>query len=78
MRDSLGINSEPPSSALPPILVNKLFDDPSVFQPANLLREERRQKCLAPADVPEICVLDPDGDILRVLRRETWRKGGAG
>jgi uridine phosphorylase len=25
---------------------------------------------LAPASIPEICVLDPDGDILRVLRRE--------
>jgi D-proline reductase (dithiol) PrdB len=35
-----------------------------------LLREARRQKHLALADIPEICVLDPDGRILRVLRRE--------
>lgn len=58
------------SSGLPPILANKHFAAPSVFEPANLLREARRQKGLACADVPEICVLDPDGDILRVLRRE--------
>jgi uridine phosphorylase len=35
-----------------------------------LLREARRQKSIPEAAVPEICVLDPDGDILRVLRRE--------
>src|SRR5439155_8528808 len=29
----------------------------------------RRQKGLAPQDVPEVCLLDPDGDILRALRR---------
>ena len=58
------------SASLPPILTNKAFAEPSVFQPANLLREARRQKRLAPAEIPDICVLDPDGDILRVLRRE--------
>jgi uridine phosphorylase len=55
---------------LTPILANKDFAAPSVFEPANLLREARRQKALGSADVPEVCVLDPDGDILRVLRRE--------
>ena len=54
----------------PPILADKEFAAPSVFEPANLLREARRQKGLIEADVPEICVLDPDGDILRLLRRE--------
>ena len=54
----------------PPILRNKDYGAPSVFEPANLLREARRQKGLADADVPPVCMLDPDGDILRALRRE--------
>jgi len=41
------------------------YQAPSVFEPANLLREARRQKGLAEAAVPEICLLDPDGDIVR-------------
>jgi uridine phosphorylase len=52
-----------------PILAGKDYGAASVFEPENLLREARRQKGLAPAEVPEICVLDPDGDILRALRR---------
>jgi uridine phosphorylase len=40
---------------------------PSVFQPENLLREARRQKNIPDGTVPEICVLDPDGDIVRTL-----------
>jgi uridine phosphorylase len=52
-----------------PILCGKDYDAPSVFQPANLLREARRQKGLIRAAVPDVCVLDPDGDILRALRR---------
>jgi uridine phosphorylase len=40
-----------------------------VFKPAALLREARRQKGLATVDVPPICILDPDGDIVRRLRR---------
>ena len=56
-----------PSS--PPILDHKDADAPSVFAPAALLREARRQKGLAAADVPAICILDPDGDILRRLKR---------
>jgi uridine phosphorylase len=53
----------------PPILAGKEYAAASVFEPANLLREARRQKNLAPAEIPEICLLDPDGDILRALRR---------
>jgi uridine phosphorylase len=64
------MSSKPPSPGIPPILAGKGFADPSVFEPVNLLREARRQKGLAEADIPDICVLDPDGDILRVLRRE--------
>lgn len=52
-----------------PILENKRPDAPSVFAPAALLREARRQKNLAVADVPRICILDPDGDILRWLNQ---------
>ena len=51
------------------ILDNKNPASPSVFQPAALLREARRQKGLAAEPVPGICVLDPDGDILRRLRK---------
>jgi len=51
-----------------PILDNKHPSAPSVFQPRALLREARRQKRLAAADVPAVCVLDPDGDIVRRLR----------
>lgn len=46
-----------------PILNNKLHDKPSVFQPENLLREARRQKGITGLRIPEICILDPDGDI---------------
>jgi purine-nucleoside phosphorylase len=52
----------------PPILRRKNHLAPSVFTPESLLREARRQKAIAPAAVPEICLLDPDGDILRHLR----------
>ncbi len=52
---------------LPPILAGKDYAAPSVFEPENLLREARRQKNLPNAAVPEICVLDPDGDIVRML-----------
>lgn len=51
----------------PPIISNKHYAEPSVFTAENLLREARRQKSLTPARVPRICVLDPDGDILRSL-----------
>src|SRR3954469_15194233 len=53
---------------IPPILANKSPETPSVFLPAALLREARRQKQLNTADVPAVCILDPDGDILRRLK----------
>jgi uridine phosphorylase len=52
----------------PPVLDNKNPSSPSVFWPAALLRAARRQKGLAAVDVPSICILDPDGDIVRRLR----------
>jgi hypothetical protein len=51
----------------PPILLNKNYGAPSIFQPENLLREARRQKHLPDVSVPEVCLLDPDGDIVHYL-----------
>ncbi len=53
----------------PPILADKVYGAPSEFLPENLLREARRQKQLPEARMPEVCVLDPDGDIVHHLRR---------
>jgi uridine phosphorylase len=55
---------------IPPILLHKDMAAGSLFTPSALLREARRQKGLAGADVPPICILDPDGDIVRRLRRD--------
>jgi len=51
-----------------PLLDNKNPSAKSVFAPAALLREARRQKGLTAASIPSICVLDPDGDIVRRLK----------
>lgn len=53
---------------MPSILEKKNTAAPSVFLPAALLREARRQKGLPAGDVPAICILDPDGDMVRWLR----------
>jgi hypothetical protein len=39
-----------------------------------LLREARRQKGLATIDVPPVCILDPDGDIVRRLKDSSQAK----
>lgn len=57
-----------------PILENKDPDSPSVFEPAALLREARRQKGLQAANVPPVCILDPDGDIVRRLKNSGQAK----
>ena len=54
-------------SSFPPLLSHKHYDAPSVFTPQNLLREARRQKGLAFGQVPSVCVLDPDGDLVDYL-----------
>ena len=53
--------------------------EPSVFQPGSLLREARRQRCRVEEPVPDVCLLDPDGDVVRWLqqtgrgrRSESW------
>lgn len=50
-----------------PLFETKRHDEPSVFTPESLVREARRQKALPERSVPDICVLDPDGDIVRHL-----------
>jgi uridine phosphorylase len=51
-----------------PILNRKKYSAPSVFSVENLLREARRQKGLEDGQVPAICVLDPDGDLVEYLQ----------
>jgi len=64
--------------SLPPILSDKHHETPSAFTPESLLREARRQKGAAAVAVPKVCLLDPDGDIVRRLRAEgrAWRHEG--
>jgi uridine phosphorylase len=59
------MDAEPPT----PLLGAKALDEPSVFLPENLLREGRRQRDRPDEAVPDICLLDPDGDIVRYLTR---------
>jgi uridine phosphorylase len=61
MTDSSESNSSP-------LLEAKEFDEQSVFTPEALLDNARRQKDLSERPVPDICILDPDGDIVRRLR----------
>src|ERR1700759_3909894 len=61
----------------PPILAGKDFAAPSVFEPENLLREARRQKNLLGSAIPEICLLDPDGDIVRALAKSARSRRSA-
>jgi uridine phosphorylase len=60
--------AEIPSKTMPPILAHKHHDAPSAFTPENLLREARRQKAVPAGKVPDVCILDPDGDIVRHLK----------
>jgi hypothetical protein len=55
--------------ATPPILDNKRAASKSLFTPAALQREARRQKGLADVPVPSVCIFDPDGDLARRLRQ---------
>ncbi|HEB89202.1 MAG TPA: uridine phosphorylase, partial [Deltaproteobacteria bacterium] len=59
-----------PERDLPPILREKDHRAPSAFTPESLLREARRQKAADFRPVPEVCILDPDGDIVRRLKSE--------
>ncbi|MBE0454379.1 MAG: nucleoside phosphorylase [Roseovarius sp.] len=55
------------TGAPPPLLRDKDHGAPSAFTPESLLREAQRQKGAECVTVPEICLLDPDGDIVRRL-----------
>ena len=57
-----------PSHDTTPLLQDKAYNESSVFRPENLLREARRQNEVEEGTVPEVCLLDPDGDIVRRLR----------
>jgi uridine phosphorylase len=61
-----------------PILDKKDHSAASVFEPKALLREARRQKGLVTENVPALCILDPDGDIVRRLRRSGDSKPATG
>ena len=54
-------------ASLAPILRGKDPAAPSVFTPESLLREARRQKRLPVGAIPNVCILDPDGDMVRHL-----------
>lgn len=56
------------TSGQPPLFRAKDHDQPSVFKVENLIREARRQRRLQIVDVPDVCLLDPDGDTVRHLR----------
>jgi purine-nucleoside phosphorylase len=63
------VNSAERNSTEWPIVNGKDHAAPSVFRPEALLREARRQKGMPLVAVPEVCVLDPDGDVVRRLRK---------
>lgn len=60
--------ARPHADASIPLLARTDYEAPSMFDPANMLREARRQKKLGAGTVPEICVLDPDGDVVDYVR----------
>lgn len=57
-----------------PLLDAKDHGAVSLFKPENLLREARRQRDLPLAAVPSVCLLDPDGDIVRHLASGPGRR----
>ncbi len=58
-----------PEDSASPLLAAKAYEEASVFVAEKLLREARRQRNLPELDVPEVCVLDPDGDMVEWLVR---------
>jgi uridine phosphorylase len=67
MTDSPRQRTSPDEPSGSPLFAAKQYGDPSVFTPEPLLAEARRQKDLPDGDVPNVCVLDPDGDLVRHL-----------
>ncbi len=65
--------------AATPILEGKDATASTEFAPLTVLREAKRQRHLPGLHVPPVCLLDPDGDIVRWLKRtgkgtrsDTW------
>ncbi|WP_341989877.1 nucleoside phosphorylase [Azorhizobium sp. AG788] len=58
------------SARVLPLLDRADHRAPSVFRPENMLREARRQKGLSAGNVPRICILDPDGDMVDFVRAQ--------
>jgi uridine phosphorylase len=58
------------AAGVPPVAEARDWRAPSVFRPESLLREARRQKGLQAALVPPVCVLDPDGDLVRYVEAQ--------
>lgn len=56
------------SLLMPPLFDNKNPAASSVFMASALLREARRQKGLPSVNTPSVCILDPDGDMVRSLK----------
>lgn len=54
---------------MPGLSEDKHYEEASVFLPENLLREARRQKKIEACSVPQVIVLDPDGDMVRYLKK---------
>jgi uridine phosphorylase len=52
-------------------LRDKAYDQPSTFTAENLLREARRQNDIPEGPVPAVCILDPDGDMVRTLQAQS-------
>jgi len=50
-----------------PILREKYYHAPSIFMPEKMLHKARCQKGLLECQVPDVCVLDPDGDLVDYL-----------
>ena len=50
-----------------PILAHKYYRTPSAFTQESLLRKARRQKQITGTGISPICILDPDGDMVRHL-----------
>jgi hypothetical protein len=50
-------------------VTGKEHASPSVLEPEALLREARRQKGMPIVDGPRVRVLDPNGDVVRHLKR---------
>jgi uridine phosphorylase len=57
-----------PLAPVIPLLSRTDHAEPSVFRPDAMLRQARKQKDLFEGIVPEVCILDPDGDLVDYVR----------